>query len=438
MTGRDLPAGLAAGSWLVRGARLIDTVAGSELHGDIYLCREGVFPGPGEEGAFEIDGSDLWVFPGLLDMHVHLRVPGPGRAETLESGLRCALAGGVTSLCMMPNTDPPLDSPDLVRSLLESCASLGYPGANVAACLTRGRRGAELTDLEELHQAGARAFTDDGDPLEDDSLFAEALERIGALDAVLMEHPEVRSISAGGCVNEGRAARLSGVGGIPCRSEIADVQRCLELVRAGGGRLHLTHLSCPESVEMVAGARAGGLPVSCDVTPHHIALDDSEIRRVGAMAKMNPPLRTAEQRERLARMTAAGLVDAVASDHAPHPDSSKRKPIAEASFGITGLETLLPVTLEVLGREMGLAASGVISLLTTGPARVLGLTLPGLLGDGGSRPAVLFDPGAGYTLERVGTFSRSRNTPFLDRPLTGRVKGVWIGRPAYLGGMFAT
>jgi dihydroorotase len=423
---------------VLRSVRVLDPSAGSDRTADVLIengalaavCPQLAAPGDAEE----VDAAGLWLFPGLIDMHVHFRDPGDGVSETLESGLKAAVAGGMTTVAMMPNTDPPLDSPGLVRDLLERSRSLGLAEAKVVACVTRGREGLVPVDFEALHEAGAAAFSDDGSPVADVSVFREALSRTAALGSVLIEHPEDTALSASGVVNAGPAADALAVCGIPGESETAWVARCLEAMDGSDGRLHLTHLSCPESVRLAKAAAESGMQVTCDVTPHHLALPDSAVLEFGADAKMNPPLRSEESRRRLLELVASGAVTAIASDHAPHCAGRKTGGIEGAAFGITGLETMLPLSLELLSGE-GMTPLSVISLLTTGPASVLGMDPPSMDPDTAG-PLVLFDPQEEYRLAEAGTFSQSANTPFLRRLLRGRVRAVWKGRLIYREGSF--
>lgn len=418
--------------------RFLDPGAGTDEVIDIAL--EGGFQellpagSPLRSGLREMACDGLWAFPGLVDMHVHLRHPGDGSAETMESGLKAAVAGGITMVAAMPNTRPPVDTPEAVRDILRRAESLDLAEVLPVACVTRGREGRELCDLEALSAAGAAAFSDDGSPVRDPALLSEALSLANELGLTVIEHPEDEALSAGGSVDCSIAGAL-GVRGIPEESEVSDVERCIDVLGRCAGRLHLTHLSSPDSVAAVERARRRGLRVTCDVTPHHIALDSSAVLRLGPMAKMNPPLRSAGSRERLVAAVAGGMVDALASDHAPHPASSKLPPLSSAAFGVTGLETMLPLALEILSEQAGMPAVSVLRLLTSGPASALGL--PARSASGG-RPAdlVLFDPSAEWTPGTAGTFSLSSNSPFTDRRLRGRVKAVWRRRPVFMDGVF--
>jgi len=384
----------------------------------------------------EIDVHGKWLFPGLVDMHVHLRVPGGQGSETLESGLKAAVAGGITTVAMMPNTNPAIDNPELMNELVEQCSVLNLADVVVVPCVTVGRNGKRLVALETLHESGARIFSDDGSPVYDDNLLREALERTDSFGGVIIEHPEDTRLTSGGVLNMGPVADELKVRGIPESAEYLDVRRSIDICESVGGRLHLTHLSCPGSVLLVKEAVRRGVRVTCDVTPHHLALREQDVFEFGTDAKMNPPLRSEDSRAALVSLVSKGSVGALASDHAPHSLEKKQTVLEEAAFGITGLETLLPIALEVLTGEGGIAPLAVLKLLSTGPASILGLNPPSL-SPGRNCSFVLFDPEKEYTLEETGTFSLSRNTPFLRRRLRGRVIAVWKGDLIYREGIFA-
>jgi dihydroorotase len=425
---------------VLRGVRLLDPAAGTDSTRDV-LITDGVIAAvevslPAGIDAGIIDCRSLWAFPGLVDMHVHLRVPGDGRSETMGSALRAAVAGGVTRLAAMPNTSPPVDTPELVRSLAAESAAAGLCRVLPVACVTRGRAGLELADLDSLRAAGAVAFSDDGSSVRDSSILLSALRMSAVLGCPVIQHPEDPALSAGAPVNLGRVSEALGLRGSPECAETADIARSAEIALWSGGRLHLTHVSTPRGLSLVHSAASSGALVTCDVTPHHLALDESEVLSVGPAAKMNPPLRSSDSRTGLVRMTSSGWADAVASDHAPHHEGLKNLPLEKAASGITGLETLLPLTLEILCGEGGMSPLAALGLLSRGPAEVLGIPFPGVR-PGSPADLVLFDPAAVYSLSETGTFSMSRNTPFLSRKLTGRVRSVWIGEMVYRDGVFA-
>ncbi len=300
---------------------------------------------------------------------------------------------------------------------MKAADDLGLAHVVPVPCVTQGGRGGRLVDLEAFASIGITAFSDDGHPVVPDESFREACIRVAAFGGVIIEHAENTALAAGGVVNLGPVSEALGVTGIPEEAEWSDAARCVSLLEGTGARLHLTHLSCPESVRIAAAALARGLRVTCDTTPHHLALNEDSARSLGTMAKMNPPLRSEKSRRELVEMCARGLVNAVASDHAPHTGESKAKPLRDAPFGITGLETLLPVTMSVLSGGAGMAPLAVAAMLSTIPASVLGTAIPDLRQ--GADSLLLFDPREEWVFQ--GGRSLSRNTPFTGVKLTGRV-----------------
>ncbi len=419
---------------------MLDPASGLDAVRDVFVdsgriaCRAPA--SLGAAGPAEIDGSGMWLLPGLVDIHAHLRVPGDGRAETMLTGLRAAVAGGVTRVATMPNTDPPIDSPSIVSALRGEAARCGLATLMPVGCVTAGRAGRELAGLADMRAAGAVAFSDDGLPVSDGDLLARALDEAAGLGCPVIEHPEVLDLSRGGRLNRGPVSEASGDPGIPEEAEIEDVSRCIGIASSRAGRLHLTHLSCPRSLELVSEAARRGVRVTCDVTPHHLVLDESAVAAFGSNAVMNPPLRSAESRKALVELVKSGAAAAVASDHAPHEAAAKQGGLLSAAFGITGLETLLPLTLEALCGDGGLSPLEALGLLVTGPSEVLGMEPPSL-GEGAPAEMVLFDPGMIYTLRSARRFSKSSNTPFLDRELRGRVRKVWMRDLVYSEDGFA-
>lgn len=429
-------------SVLVRGGRLLDPSAGFD--GVVDLLVEGgtvtrtAPPGEIPAGvASVVEAEGLWIFPGLIDMHVHLREPGATASETVASGLRAAIAGGFTAVAAMPNTDPPTDTPGRVAEMVERGRRAGAADLLVVGCVTKGRGGGAIADIEGMARAGAAAFSDDGSPVLDPALLAEAMAATGAAGRIFIQHAELIELSRGGAVNLGHVSRELGLAGIPGSSETGAVALTLEAALACGGRVHLTHLSLPGSVDLVCEASGKGACATCDVTPHHLALDETEVLRSGARAKMNPPLRSACDREGLVERVRAGRVEAVASDHAPHEARLKEAGLAGAPFGITGLETALPVTLGVLGQGDAMSPLRMLSLFTAGPASILRVPCPSLA-PGRPFEAVLYDPCEEWTPSKDNMFSASTNTPFLGRTLRGRVRAVWKRRLVYSDGGFVS
>jgi dihydroorotase len=408
---------------IIEGARWIDA-DGRERRDDARV-------GDGRE---RIDGSDLLVLPGLTDLHAHLREPGHEESETIATGASAALRGGFTTVCSMANTMPAIDSPGLVAQIIERGRLARAARVLPVAAITRGRHGRELADLVELARAGAVAFSDDGDPVEDARLFRSALEYAHAARRPVFEHEEDRGLSGRGVMHEGAVSAELGLPGIPGAAEEAAVARDLAIAKLTGARLHLQHVSTAGSLELVRRAKASGLQVTCEVTPHHLALTDAwvagsrsfvweeDARRGVAFdsaTKVNPPLRTVADVRALWRGLADGTIDAIATDHAPHASVKKDVEYDHAAFGISGLETALPLVLG--GVDAGWAPlEAVIAALTSGPARVLGIPLPG--GDW-----TVIDRAATWTVTAAALASKGKNTPLLGREVRGRVIMTVVG-----------
>jgi len=373
----------------------------------------------------------LWVVPGLVDVHVHLREPGQTRAEGVAAGTAAAAAGGFTTVVCMPNTRPVLDRPEVVRRLRGAIARRARVRVVVAAALSLGLEGREASDLEALAAAGAGALSDDGRGTGSGAVLAQALSRGARLGLAVLVHAEDHRLSAGGVLRAGPVARRLGLPGQPASAEAARVARDLGLLARAGGRLHLQHLSTARSVRLVRAAKRAGLPVTCEATPHHLCLDERDVLAGAGPGgpdtnlKMNPPLGRPADRQALLEALADGTVDAIATDHAPHPRAAKAQGFLRAPFGILGLETALPLTL-------GLVRAGVIdlrravALLTCGPARALGLPA-GTLAPGAAADVCVLDARLAWRLTPGQVRSRSRNTPFMGVPLLGRAVYTLVG-----------
>ena len=395
-------------------------------------------------GAGPIDARGLLLLPGLVDLHAHLREPGFEDAETVATGALAALRGGFTTVCAMANTEPAIDSPGLVAELIARADRARGARVLPVAAITRGRKGKELADLVELAAAGAVAFSDDGDPVDDARLFRSALEYARAADRPVFEHAQDRALSARGVMHEGAASAALGLPGIPAAAEEAAVARDIALARLTGARLHLQHVSTAASLEHVRAAKADGLAVTCEVTPHHLALTDDWVagsRRFvwepmrGASppqtprgapydtnTKVNPPLRGEADVRALWAGLADGTVDAIATDHAPHPSVRKDVEYAEAAFGISGLETALAVLLMAADAEMGELGT-IVRALTSGPAHVIGHDVP-------TDDLVVVDPRMEWTVSAGALVSKGKNTPLSGRVLRGRVLMATVGGEA--------
>ncbi len=378
------------------------------------------------EGSLEIyDLKGMALFPGLVDIHIHLRVPGQEHKEDLVSGTEAAAAGGFTSVLAMPNTSPCLDRSSVIRDLMKRVASESVVRVYPTGAITRGQKGKSLVPMEALRREGVVAFSDDGRPVMDANLARKAMQASVTLGCPTISHCEDDCLARGGAVQEGDVAEKLGVKGIPSAAEDVMTARDLALAWDTGAHLHLAHVSTGKSIGMIRKAKDKGIRVTAEVTPHHLVLDESAVLELGANAKMNPPLRSAEDLLALREGLCDGTVDAVASDHAPHHPDEKAAGLAEAPFGVIGLETTLPVLLSLVDKEcIGLERA--VELLTTGPARAMGLDA-GTLGAGDPADLVIVDLNRTFRVD-VSTFrSKARNCPFDGWSLKGRALLTMVG-----------
>lgn len=381
-------------------------------------------------GAFEIDAAGCWVGPGLVDLHTHLREPGREEAETIESGARAGAIGGFSALVAMPNTEPALDNPALVSYVLDRGARTPLDIA-VAGAITQGRRGELLAPMAEMAALGVRIFTDDGVGVQDPSLMRRALAYAKPLGVRLAQHCEDEQLAAGGSMNEGAVSSRLGLVGRPSLAEELMVLRDLELVRLTGCPMHFLHLSTARSVAMVVAARLEGLPVTCEVAPHHFTLDENSVSSFDSIFKVHPPLRGVGDVGALRAALVSGQIDAVATDHAPHAPELKDLPFDEAPPGMLGLEHAAALTYEALGADSA-SPETFFSLLSRGPARIAQLRVrddrPRHSAHGGAMRAgedanvVVFDPGQRWTARRDTLQSRAMNTPYDGRAMLGKVR----------------
>ena len=428
---------------VIRGGTVVD--AGGVRRADV-LVDEGHVVAVGERldagrGSTELDAGGCLVSPGLVDLHSHLREPGFEEAECVETGTRAAALGGYTAVLAMPNTDPPIDSAAVAAEVLG--LGRGAPcQLAVAGAITVGRAGERLAPMGELAALGVRIFTDDGTGVDDAGVMRRALEYARGLGVTLAQHCEVRALAAGGHMHEGAWSSRLGVPGIPPEAEELMVARDIALARMTGARVHFLHLSTARSIELLAAAKAQGLAVTAEVTPHHLTFTDADLASFDPCFKVNPPLRTDDDVAALRHACATGTVDAVATDHAPHPPEAKAAPLAEAPPGMLGLETALAATMAALGpKGVGMAPAEVLGLLSWRPARVAGID-PGSGGDQGGEIApdaaanlCVFDPDEDWQVDPARMASRSRNTPWAGRRLRGRVRHtVFRGEPVVVGG----
>jgi dihydroorotase len=367
------------------------------------------------------------VSPGFVDIHVHLREPGGEISETLETGLAAAVAGGFTAVCPMPNTKPVIDRPGLVHDLIDKAQRIGLARVFPIAAVSMGSQGESLTDLHALAAVGAVGFSDDGRPVRTAGLLKRALEAVREVSIPLMDHCEDPSLSASGVINEGPVSQQLKVRGIPNTSEDVCVARDLIVAESVGARLHVCHVSTSRSIELVRLAKRRGVRVTCEATPHHFTLTDQAVLEQGTNAKVNPPLRSAQDVEAVVAGLQDGTVDAIASDHAPHAPELKAKPLAsDAPFGLIGLETALGLALTQLVHTGKISMWHLVSLMSTNPARIINQPY-GRLSVGAPADITIFDPQLEWTYHAAAGRSKSRNSPFDGWKLKGAVIATIVG-----------
>src|SRR6266704_6029542 len=424
-------------SVLIQGGRVIDPVAKVDAVMDVLL-RDGQVaevspPNKIRGGADEkFDAKGLIVAPGFIDLHAHLREPGQSYKETIASGTAAAAAGGFTSVCCMPNTTPVLDSAEWVTWVRQPQRGAVVNVFPIAAA-TQASKGAVLTDFRALQRAGAVAVTDDGKPVLNATTMRDALRASAEINFPIVQHAEDTRLTANCSMNEGPTSLRLGLRGMSVMAEAAIVDRDVQLAQQfNGARLHVAHLSTAEALKAVRHGKRNRVRVTCEVTPHHFALSDSDVRDYDTNFKMNPPLRSAADREALLAALADGTVDAIASDHAPHAPHEKIIEFERAAFGITGLETALGLAVTVLHAGRKLPLTRIVELFTAGPARVLTLTGRGTLARGAYADVTIFDPKKRWTFDAAKSRSKSRNTPFDGRQMMGKVVATIVsGRMVY-------
>ena len=406
---------------VLRGGRVVDPACGVDGPLDV-LIEEGriarVERSIQDRGAEAFDCTGLVVCPGFIDMHVHLREPGQEWKETVASGTAAAAAGGFTAVACMPNTMPVNDSRSVTEMILTQAAKHGRVRVHPIGCVTKGQRGEELAEMEDMVRAGAVAFSDDGKPIWSSLTMRKALEYSRIFDVPVIDHCEDPALVDGGVMNEGETSTRLGLRGWPAVAEDVMVQRDILLAGYTGGHAHVAHVSSARAVEFVRTAKRENVRVTCEVTPHHLVLDETAVGEYDTNAKMNPPLRSAADVEALVRAAADGTIDAIATDHAPHHSDEKCVEFPLAPFGVIGLETALPVCLDRLVRTERLTLGRLVELFTVGPARVLRLP-SGTLRPGTAADVTVLDLERETTIRPQEFLSKSRNTPFAGWKLRG-------------------
>ena len=413
---------------LIKGGRVIDPSQHIDKVTDL-LIEDGRVKAIGNDLAADdaevFDAGGLVVAPGFIDLHVHLREPGQEYKETIATGAAAAVAGGFTAICAMPNTRPVNDNASLTRYMVSKAQEAGLARVYPIGAITRGSEGTELAEMADLKAAGAIAVSDDGRPVMNSQVMRHAMEYARDHGLVVVDHCQDTQLSAGGVMNEGRISTLLGLKGISRAAEESHIARDIMLCELTGARVHIAHLSTAGAIELVRRAKARGLPVTCEITPHHFALTDAAVVGFDTNTKMNPPLRTEEDRMALIEAARDGLVDAIATDHAPHHEDEKMLEYDQAPFGVIGLETALGVALTVLHHTNGVALPRVVEMLTAGPARAFDLA-GGTLAVGAAADVTIFDPEREWTVEPQQFKSKSHNTPFGGWRLRGQVVTTFV------------
>lgn len=406
---------------LLQGGRLLCPASGRDETGDLLIDHHNIVQIGGDikaDDAEVISCNGLVIAPGLIDLHVHLRQPGHEYKETIASGTAAAAAGGFTAVACMPNTSPVNDSRAVTDFILETAAKEASARVYPVGAVTMGLQGVELTEMAELQEAGCVAVTDDGMPVADSRLMRRALEYAETFGVPVICHSEDLNLSAGGHMHEGPTSTRLGLSGIPAQAEVLAVERDLALAGLTGAKVHITHVSCAGSVEAIQRAKLKGIRCTADTTPHYLALTDEEVGEYDTDHKMNPPLRSAEDRLAVRQGLAQGVIDLVATDHAPHSVLEKQVEFDQAAFGIVGLETALGVMLQLVNEGV-LDLAGLIQRMSVAPAKALGL-VGGSLAQGGPADVTMINPDLPWKVEPGEFRSLSRNTPFAGWELPGR------------------
>jgi dihydroorotase len=379
------------------------------------------------EGAEVFDATGLIVAPGFIDLHTHLREPGQEYKESIASGVAAAVAGGFTSVCAMPNTDPVNDNPAVTSFIIEQAQAAGLANVFPVGAITKGSKGEELAEMGEMSRAGIVAVTDDGRPVPSPGLMRRALEYARGFDLTVMDHCDDPTLAARGVMHEGEWSLRLGLRGRPALAEESDAMRDCALAELTGARVHLAHVSARGAIEAVRRAKSRGVEVTCEVTPHHFTLTDAACEGFDTNMKMNPPLRSREHVEAILEAIADGTIDAIATDHAPHHADEKDVEFDHAAFGITGLETAVGLALDRLVHGGLITLERLVELFSTNPARIFRLEGRGTLRPGAFGDVTILDPDLRWTFDASRSKSKSRNTPFDNWTFRGAAVATIVG-----------
>ena len=417
---------------LITNGHLIDPAA-SENTGMNVLIENGRVSawlkhgeaGPGDVEVFDANG--LLVAPGFIDMHVHLREPGQEHKETIASGCAAAVAGGWTSVCPMPNTQPINDNAAITRYMIEQAERAGLANVFPIGAITKSSDGSELAEMGEMKAAGAVAVSDDGRPVPNAGIMRRAMEYAKDFDLPVIDHCEDKSLSSGGVMHEGRISLLLGLKGMPALAEDLDVVRDILIAKETGAHIHIAHVSTKGAIEAIRCAKYEGINVTCEVTPHHFTLTDRSVEGYDTNTKMSPPLRSEDHLEAILEGLKDGTIDAIATDHAPHHSDEKSLEYDRAPFGITGLETAVGLAFTELIQKGIIDLVRLVELCSANPAKIFGLNNRGTLKPGSFADVTILDPDLVWTYRNADSKSKSKNSPFDGREFTGGAVAAIVG-----------
>lgn len=412
----------------IRGGRVIDPASARDAIGDVFVvdgCFVDELSPAARARAQVVDATGLVVAPGLVDIHVHLREPGQTHKENIATGTAAAAAGGFTAVVCMPNTSPVADNVGTIQAILDAIERDAVVNVYPTGCITVGQKGEHLAPIGSLHRAGVIAITDDGHCVQDNELMRRAVEYAHMFNLCVMDHCQDAALTRDAVMNEGHWSLRLGLRGWPNSAEDIIVARNVVLSSYTGAHIHLQHISSANAVDLIRRAKGRGIRISAEASPHHLDLTDESVRTYDTRFKMNPPLRTEADRQALINGVLDGTLDCIATDHAPHTDDEKDAEFDRAPFGVTGLETSLAVSLEVLFHSGRTSLLKVIELMTHRPAALLNLPR-GTLAAGREADLVIFDPHAPWKVEADGFVSRSSNSPWIGRTLRGVVHSTWV------------
>ena len=405
---------------VLQNGRLLDPVTGLDQEGDLWIVDGKIAAVQADipEGSRVVDASGKWIVPGLIDMHVHLREPGEEYKETIQSGTRAAAAGGFTGVACMPNTQPVNDEPSVTQFILDEAKRCDSARVYPVAAISKGSQGSELAEYGELKAAGAVAVTDDGLPVRDSQLMRRAMEYAGSHDLLVISHSEEIPLSKNGVMNEGVVSTRLGLRGIPAAAEAIMVYREIALAELTGQRTHIAHVSTRAATELIRQAKERGVSITAETAPHYFTLTEEAVGDYDTNAKMNPPLRTTEDREAIRQGLQDGTFDCIATDHAPHSVLEKECEFDQAANGIIGLETSLSLSLALV-RQGVLTPLRMVELMSSAPAKILQVQ-GGTLGQGEAADVTVIDPEKQFIFSKDTILSKGKNSPFINWELTGK------------------